>query len=105
MNTNTTTEKENTMEIQHTLTTRLTNGKAATVAIIRPGQPYGRSATNDSDRTLVEFRLGWAWFQYHADTILQREHRALVLDCGQAEHTTVNAHEMQAVQDWLVKLL
>lgn len=83
----------------------LTNGKEAEVRLVLPGEAYGRSAINNYDRPLVEFRLGWACFQYFRETILDIDGRGLCLDGGNAAHATVDAATMEVVKDWLCEVV
>lgn len=83
---------------------RLTNGDAVEVALIRQGEPYGRSAVNMSGKELVEFRLGWGCFQYYLTTILERGDGGLCLHGGCRADSTVDAETMETVRDWLTYL-
>jgi len=83
--------------------TQTTSGDPVQVVIVRPGDNYGRSAVNNSDRHLLEFRLGWACFQYHLGTFITRGTRGLILDGGQAKHTTIEASEMDKISTFVIE--
>lgn len=82
---------------------KLANGGTATVHIIKPGERYGRGAINSYDSDLVEFRLGWGFFQYFVTTLAERRNypRGLCLDNRNGDAATVTAESMTEVMEWL----